>query len=116
VGVSLFSGPATSVNIALLPTSADTPVLTDVLISCATTSDARLANRGVDATVPGVGDQARWLSRGYAGGGRFYALVWRKDHQLGIVSVAGPTTDQFIGAELAESLARRAAARSKPGP
>jgi len=113
VGVAVFSVPGEPLDTELLPTSTRALAVTTVLLSCANESEARTSfGTAVGTSVTGIGDEAKWLNEGVAGGGRFYAIVWRRNDQLGNVSVAGPTNDTHIGPGLAELLARRAAARS----
>jgi hypothetical protein len=113
VGVAVFSVPGMRLNEAVLPTSAHTTAVTSVVLSCASESETRTSfGTAVGASVPGIGDEAEWLNEGVVGGGRFYAILWRKNDKLGNVSVAGPTNDSHIGPGLAVLLARRAAAES----
>jgi hypothetical protein len=112
VGVAVFSVPSQPLNMSILPTSAQTRVVTTARISCANVSEARASfGTAAGVSVSGIGDEAQWLNEGVAGGGRFYAIIWRKNNQLGNVSVAGPKDDSRIGPGLTELLARRAVAR-----
>jgi len=65
--------------------------------------------------VGGIGDQAALFNatdtQGYPKS-RVYIVDWREGAVVGVVGVAGPTSNTRIGPGLAELLARRAAARS----
>lgn len=109
IGVAVLSMPGKPVDAAVLPASAEFPVVTEVLATC--TSKPPIGAHGA-VPVSGIGNMAVWAYRGTAGGGRLYSILWAKGNQYGTVTVAGPTGDDRIGPGLAELLAHRAATQS----
>ena len=113
-GVGVFTVPGKPLNSLLVPGPVHSPAVISMLLSCATTSQARRSfATAVGASVSGFSDQAKWLNKGVTpDGDQVFAITWRKDRHLGTVLVAGPVGDTRIGPGLTESLARRAIAES----
>jgi hypothetical protein len=94
------------------------PEVASYALSCASTSDSRgafkstLRGGGTSShSVARIGDQAV-LANISDGGTRSYIVLWRLRDALGLVLVAGQPKYRQITPGLAESLARRAVARS----
>jgi len=113
-GVAVFTVPGKPLNSLLVPGPAHSPAVISMVLSCATTSQARQSfATAFGASVSGFGNEAKWLNKGVTpDGDQVFAIAWRKDRQLGTVLVAGPVGDTRIGPGLTESLARRAVAKS----
>jgi hypothetical protein len=113
-GVAVFSIPGKAVNAAKLPSSANGPVVSEILSSCTKQSTLyRDFIGGVSEPIFGFGEQADLVDNGGGGfgGGLLWSVSWRNGEHFGIMSLSGPGSDRRLGLKLDELLARRGAAK-----
>jgi len=115
-GEVVFNVPGKGVQPGSLLTAAKAPEIVNVYTSCDSTGHAHAAFAAAvkdlgGTSVPRIGDEAKLLDLSNSGE-RAYFVEWRQNTQVGLLLVAGAPGDARITSGLAETLARRAVARS----
>jgi hypothetical protein len=117
IGINYFDVQGTRENdTTRVPVVTKSPEVSSSSLSCKSTSDAQdMLSDGVthyhERSLSGIGNEA-WLANASQPGERHYVVFWRQNNDVGSVTILGTPNDKRITPALAESLARRAAARS----